>query len=158
MGDSLKGCNSEGSTNKARIRQQKSWERHQQRIENRIRDIHDRLSAWLCRNYCIVVIPVIDTQRKASRSTTMWNHDRFRKRLIEKAESYPECQVIECDDTYTAETCGVCSHLNRDLGSSRTFRCSQLSCDYVADRNSNAARNILIRFFVLHNVPAPVHT
>ena len=77
-----------------------------------------------------------------------WSHYGFRETLKAKAELHPWVNVIECDECYTSKTCGKCGELNSKLGSSKTFRCDK--CDYVADRDINGARNVMIRYLTLH--------
>ena len=46
-------------------------------------------------------------------------------------------------EEYTSKTCGVCGVLNQKLGGKTKFVCGE--CGYEADRDLNAARNILIK-------------
>ena len=72
------------------------------------------------------------------------------RKLLAKAELYPACRVIVCDEAYTSKTCGQCGAINRKLGGSKVFRCKP--CGYTADRDASAARNILLRYLTLHGV------
>ena len=81
-----------------------------------------------------------------------WAHYRFQQRLLKKAELYPWCQVILCDEPFTSKTCGQCGEINRGLGSSKVFVCPELNCDYRADRDASAARNILLRFLTINHI------
>ncbi len=106
----------------------------------------------------MVLIPVFETSRmvsrggrkinsKTCRNMLTWSHYAFRALLKAKAELYPWVMDIECNEAYTSKTCGGCGVLNHKLGGSKTFRCT--SCGYIADRDINAARNILVRFLSL---------
>jgi transposase len=55
-------------------------------------------------------------------------------------------QVIECYEDYTSKTCGQCGVLNQKLGGHKVFNCPEEGCDYIADRDISAARNILLRY------------
>ena len=79
----------------------------------------------------------------------VWSHYRFRQRLINKSREYPWCSVVITQEPFTTKTCGACGKLHHKLGSSKTFKCPQ--CNYTADRDANAARNILIRHVTLQN-------
>ena len=74
-----------------------------------------------------------------------WAHYRFRCRLIAKAAEYNVCQVIDANEAYTSKTCGACGKLSAVVGS-KVFKCRDGECGYVADRDVNAAQNILLRF------------
>mmetsp|Transcript_9049 Transcript_9049/g.16704 ORF Transcript_9049/g.16704 Transcript_9049/m.16704 type:complete len:85 (-) Transcript_9049:115-369(-) len=78
-----------------------------------------------------------------------WAHYTFREMLQSKAELFPWVTVVECDETSTSKTCGNCGDVNPNLGSSKTFHYRDRGCGYAADRDINAARNILIRYLTI---------
>jgi len=136
-----------------------AWHRVYFRIKNLVREVHRKMSTWLCENYKVILIPKFDTQQmvkkgqrkidsKTARGMLTWSHYAFRQMLKAKAELFPWVKVIECDEAYTSKTCGNCGSLHHKLGSAKVFRCP--SCTYVADRDINAARNILLRYLSLH--------
>jgi putative transposase len=138
-----------------RRKQRLAWLRKLQSIRYKIDEVHKKMSTWLCTNYRVVLIPKFDTKnmiKKANRkinSTTArgmcsWAHYRFRQMLLSKVELYPWCKVIVVDEYYTTKTCGGCGILNNTIGAKKTFYCKE--CHYVADRDMNAARNILLRY------------
>ncbi len=52
----------------------------------------------------------------------IWSHYAFRQILLNKAELFPRCIVIVCNEVYISKTCGQCGSLhNKTLGSSKTF-------------------------------------
>ena len=75
-----------------------------------------------------------------------WAHYRFRQLLLAKAELFPWCTLLVCDEAYTSKTCGECGELHAKLGAAKTFRCPHPGCGYKADRDVSAARNILLRY------------
>ena len=100
------------------------------RVRNLVDEVHKKLSKWLCENYRVVLLPKFDMQqmtRRAKRkinSTTArgmytWAHYRFRQTLIHKAELYPSCTVIVCDERYTSMTCGLAVDCTRHWGARR---------------------------------------
>ena len=152
-----------GTRKQRRYRLRRAWYRCIDRIKNRIDEIHKKMSSWLVQNYSVILIPKFDVKhmvkkkerklnKKTARSMLCWAHFRFRQRLIAKAELYGNCKVIECDEAYTSKTCGGCGNLNQKLGSKKLFVCTETSCDYEADRDVNAARNILLRYLTLRKI------
>lgn len=141
-------------------------DRIRKRSVNLVNELHRKFSLWLCRNYSVVLLPKFDTRpmvrkrsdggtwtRKIGRKTAggamRLAHYRFRNFLTHKATEFGTTIEI-CDERYTSMTCGSCGSFNRDLGASKTFRCN--TCGYVADRDHNAARNILLRYLTLNDI------
>jgi putative transposase len=144
-----------------RKRRKRAWLRLLERIRHKVDEIHKKLATWLCENYRVVLLPVFETQRmvrrrnrklgsKTARGMCAWSHFRFRQRLKQKAELYPWCTIVECDEAYTSKTCGGCGRLHGSLGSNKTFRCP--SCFYEADRDASASRNILLRYLTRNRI------
>lgn len=154
--DRLQGRITRGTTKTKRRRRRRAWHRKLERITNKVDEVHKKMAAWLCDNHRVVLIPKFETQRmvrkganrklhsKTARGMCTWAHFRFRQRLLSAAELRPWCKVIVCDEAYTSKTCGRCGELHEKLGANKTFKCPK--CDYVADRDISAARNILLRF------------
>ena len=124
-------------------------------IRNKVKDLHCKLAKYLCLNYNVILIPEFKTQSmikkddrkissKTARAICTYSHYLFRQRLINKSREFPSCKVILVTEEYTSKTCGSCGEINETLGSSKEFKCP--SCDYTADRDINAARNILLKF------------
>lgn len=135
-----------------------AWHRVLDRIKNMVKELHCKLASWLCETYKVVLVPRFESSRmvtrgqrkinsKTARGMLTWSHFAFRSLLKAKAELYPWVTVIECDEPYTSKTCGCCGTINQKLGGSKTFHCA--TCNYTADRDINAARNILLRFLSL---------
>jgi len=47
------------------------------------------------------------------------------------------------DESYTSKTCTKCGEQNKNLGSSKHFKCSK--CGLEIDRDINGARNIYLK-------------
>jgi len=129
------------------------------KIRNLVDELHKHLAKWLCENYRCVLIPEFQTSQmvrkgqrklrsKTARAMLTWAHYRFRQRLLSKAREYPWCQVIVTQEPYTSKTCGACGWIHNKLGGSKVFRCGR--CPYVADRDANGARNILLRHLTIN--------
>jgi len=124
-------------------------------IKDKVKEIHRKLAVWLCENYKVILIPLFESSkmarrgaRKLNKNTTRnmltWSHYSFRELLKNKAELYPWVNVIECTEEYTSKTCGRCGEINSKLGGAKTFKCKP--CGFVADRDINGARNILLKY------------
>lgn len=141
-----------------RRRRHRAWLKRLIRIHNKVGEIHKKLATWLCENHRVVLIPKFETQRmvrrqhrklnsKTVRGMCNWSHYGFRQLLLNKAELFPWCKIIVCDEAYTSKTCGRCGLLHEKLGSNKNFLCP--SCKYNADRDISAARNIMLRYLTL---------
>ena len=130
--------------------------RIRKRSTDLVNELHRKLAIWLCKNFSVVLLPKFDTRqmtehqtkprrlaRKTSGGMVRLSHYKFRTFLLHKAREYGTTIEI-CDEKYTSLTCGSCGTLNGKLGSSKTFECPR--CGYLADRDHNAARNILLRY------------
>jgi putative transposase len=135
-----------------------AWHRALFRIKNKVKELHRKMATWLCENYKVILIPKFETSRmvrranrkirsKTARGMLTWSHFAFRELLKAKAELFPWVKVVECDEAYTSKTCGNCGELHHTLGGAKTFKCKH--CNYVADRDISAARNILLRYLSL---------
>ena len=159
--DRLQGRIAKTRNKTKKRRRRAAWHRKLQRIQNKVNEVHKKMSTWLCRNHRVVLLPSFESSRmvrrrnrkirsKTARGMLNWAHYRFRQMLIAKSELYPWCRVVICDEAYTSKTCGSCGALHHGLGSSKTFKCP--TCAYEADRDCSAARNILLRYLTLNDV------
>ena len=143
-------------------RHQRAFLRILQRIHNLVVEMHRKLARWLCLHYKVVLIPTFESQgmckgkgrgrkigSKTVRQMLTWSHYQFRQRLKDQAEVCGT-KVVECDEMFTSKTCGSCGYLHTKLRASKVFECPK--CTYHADRDVNAARNILIRYLTLKEV------
>lgn len=144
-----------------RYRMQVAGRRIYRKIRNLVDEVHKKLAKYLCDNYRKIILPVFETsnmvrrgnrklRKKTARSMLTWSHYRFRLRLLSKCREYPWCEVILTEEPYTSKTCGNCGEINAKLGGKKLFKCRK--CDYVADRDVNGARNILLRYLTLRGV------
>jgi hypothetical protein len=74
-----------------------------------------------------------------------WSHYAFRELLLHKAKGYPHCRVVICTEEWTSKTCSCCGTLHHALGKAETFHCPNVLCKAVMHRDTNAARNILLK-------------
>jgi putative transposase len=119
-----------------RYRLKRAGARLQWKIRNLVDDLHKKLAKFLCENYQRIIIPKFETQgmiqrgqrrlnSATARKMVTWAHYRFQRRLIAKAQEYPNCRVLVVDEAYTSKTCGRCGRINQNLGGKRIFQCTQ---------------------------------
>ena len=136
----------------------RAWYRRLDDIKNKVKEVHCKMALWLCENYTVILIPIFETSQMVckanrkirsmtARQMLTWSHFKFRQLLKNKTELFPGVHVVECEEPYTTKTCGCCGTLNQTIGGSKTFKCK--ACGYVADRDINASRNILLRHLSL---------
>jgi putative transposase len=77
---------------------------------------------------------------------------RFVHMLTYKAQRVGK-RVTAIDEGYTSQLCCVCGHSQKMPLHQRIFRCEQAQCTHTLDRDQNAAINILLRYFALHDLP-----
>jgi putative transposase len=132
-----------------------------------VNELHRKFARWLCSTHEVVLLPKFSTRsivRKRSDATGAWTrkigrktagsamrlaHYKFRNFLLHKASEIGT-KVELCDEQYTSKTCGICGVLNETLGASKTFTCA--ACGFTADRDHNAARNILLRYLTINEI------
>ena len=150
---------------KKRYRLKKAAARMRERIKSLVDELHKKCSTWLCRSYRVILIPVFGVKSmvkrgkrsissRTARSLLTWSHFRFRQRLLNKAKQYPWCQVVVTEEPYTSKTCTGCGWIDTKLGGKKEFRCKE--CNVVMDRDSNGARNILLRHLTINKKSASV--
>ncbi len=117
-------------------------------------EMHHLFAKWLCENFDTVLLPDFKTQKMRKKKSRIlgkrnvkvlssWSHYRFKEFLQHKSREYGT-NVIICDEYLTSKTCGNCGYINWKLDRAEIYRCS--SCNYVAGRDANAARNIFLRY------------
>jgi putative transposase len=153
----------EETRHRKRYRMRKAGLRIQEKIRHLVQDLHRKCAAWLCARYRVILLPVFETQQmvkraarrirsKTARAMMTLSHFSFRQHLLHKAREFPWCKVIIVTEEYTSKTCGSCGHLHTTLGGSKRFKCPK--CTYTADRDANAARNILLKYLTeMHTSP-----
>ncbi len=54
--------------------------------------------------------------------------------------------ILDLEEHGTSVTCSSCGHKNKNLGSSKTFKCS--FCEFEADRDVNSSKNHVLKALV----------
>jgi len=120
--------------------------------QNVTKESHQKTISHYVENYKYIVIPELNAKqiakkqkmmgmKREARKTMGMCHGKFMERLKTKVESIKNCHLIIVKEDYTSQTCGRCGILHKIKG--RIFICP--NCGLDQDRDTNAARNILIR-------------
>jgi putative transposase len=125
------------------------------KVKNKVDDLHKQTAAYLFNRYETVIVGDLNLGGSAirkkdrkipktvTRALNVLAHGKFRDYLKYRASTVNNRRVIIQNEAWTSKTCGYCGHIHKDLGSAKIFKCP--SCDYVADRDLNGARNIFLR-------------
>ncbi|WP_287262791.1 transposase [Moorena sp. SIO3A5] len=127
--------------------------RLRQKIQNLIKDCHNKSASFLVSNYKLIFLPTFETSqmvvksarklnRKTARNLLTWNHYKFRQHLTQMADRH-EVKVVLVNESYTSKTCPECGQIHEKLGGSKKFQCPK--CGFSLPRDWNGARNIMIR-------------
>lgn len=115
-------------------------------MKNLILEIHTKACRFLCLNYETILISnlgKVDRKTKINRRNGLtWNHGK----MIERLKYYGTklgCEVLIISEEYTSKTCSNCGTLENKLGNKDILKCK--SCGLCIDRDTNGARNILIK-------------
>ena len=149
--DRLKQKNVEGWSRLKRELKRRKW-RLIDRIKNVRKDFHRKTASWLCSSFKTILLPKFETSRmleggrlhhKVARSMATWAHYSFKEGLLDQSQKYTDCKVFIVNEHYTSKTRGSCGFMDANLGPSKTFDWPLRGMK--ADRDLNAARNILLR-------------
>lgn len=128
------------------LRTKKRLQMCESKIRNKIDYMHKKISKDILNEYETVLLPKINTKSMLKNST-----NKHLNRMINlgsqcKFHDYISYQgkdgVVKVDERYTTKTCARC--MNRyEIGLSKIYICKE--CSYRADRDVNAAINILTK-------------
>ncbi|NEO66734.1 MAG: transposase, partial [Moorea sp. SIO4G2] len=127
--------------------------RLRQKIQDLIKDCHNKSASFLVHNYKLIFIPTFETSqmvvksarklnKKTARNLLTWSHYKFRQHLIQMADRN-DVKVVLVNESYTSKTCPQCGHIHERLGGNKKFQCPK--CGFSLPRDWNGARNIMIR-------------
>lgn len=146
-------CNIKTNNHRRRRLYLRKEKKLRKRAKNLVREITDKTIKFLVDNSDVVIIPPFQVKDMVNRRTSKlrketrkqmlgWSHYAFRMRLITKAR-ISGTKVLVASEHYTSKTCGNCGSIHTKLGSNKVFKCP--TCNFIADRDINGARNILLR-------------
>ncbi|MFP4409866.1 RNA-guided endonuclease TnpB family protein [Coleofasciculus sp.] len=136
-----------------RHKMRKAANRIRERISCLVKDLHNKVTSLLVRNYKLIFLPTYETSqmvvksarklnRKSVRNMLTWSHAKFASHLEQMARRHGVL-VIRCNESYTSKTCTNCGHIHSSLGGSKIFNCR--ACGIRIKRDVNGARNIMLR-------------
>lgn len=129
-------------------------------LTDQIRSAHIAVSKDLTSKFSHLILGKFDTQKltekagsKLSKKTRIeigcLSHYKFRERLsLECVKNGSSLRVVP--EHFTSKTCGGCGKINETLGASKVFECRE--CGGCFDRDSNAARNMIVKYLVASKV------
>lgn len=146
--DKLKSDNelkklSKRTYNKARLK-------YQEKINNKINDIHKKVGNYLLKTYETINIGKVsinnmvsklkgNIREKTKRRLLKLSHYKFRENLKLNSSKYGNT-INEIDEYMTSKMCHNCKNIKRDLGSNKTYNCE--NCEIKIGRDINASINI----------------
>ncbi|BAZ14332.1 transposase [Calothrix sp. NIES-4071] len=153
-----------GKGDKAKSRQKyrikKAIKRARTRIQNLIKDLHNKAVSLLVNSYKVIFLPTFDSSQmvckingkgkkrkinsKSARQMLTLSHYKFEQHLKQAAQRKGVIVVL-CNESYTSKSCGSCGHIY-EVGSSKTHSCP--NCGTKTSRDVNGARNIMLRSLV----------
>ena len=126
------------------------------KIKNKISELHNKTINFLCKTNDIIVIPHFGSKEmskmtptrkinsKTVRNMMTLSHCAFLGKLKAKAEENGVIVAV-VDERNTTKTCGNCYNMQNDIKGKSYWRCKE--CDWEHDRDCNAARNILLKYY-----------
>ena len=158
--DSLQG-RIKKSTGQHKRAMRLAWHRMLRKVKNRVDYFHKRLCKFLVTSFKVILLPLFNVSRLVKRSTRkigpsvtrsihVWSHFRFRELLKAKVITATGCILHICDENFTTKLCTRCGFDNNNVGSLKEYTCPK--CNMQHCRDVSAARNILIRYLVKHEI------
>ncbi len=147
----------ERSQSRQKYQIRKAIKRARARIQNLIKDLHNKTVNLLVNSYKVIFLPTFDSiqmvckingkgkkrkiNSKSARQMLTLSHYKFEQHLKQAAQRKGVIVVL-CNESYTSKSCGACGHIY-EIGSSKTHNCP--NCGTKTSRDVNGARNIMLR-------------
>ncbi len=120
---------------------------------NFVTELHWKTANYLTNNYKNILLGDMSSrgivsnnksnlQSVSKRMTYALSFHKFRQRLSHKCQQRGNL-LYNVNERYTSKTCSYCGEYNKELGSSKIFKCP--CCKNELDRDVNSCRNILIK-------------
>jgi putative transposase len=120
-------------------------------LDNLKEELHNKSVKYLCDNYGKIIIPPFETQKmvsnikldsKTSRNLMCISYYKFLSKLKSRCIEY-DIELVIRPEYYTSKTCTKCGNIKHDLSNANIYICK--NCGIKIDRDTNGARNILLR-------------
>ena len=121
------------------------------KIQNKIKNLEYKIANYYCHKYKIIHIGKVSTSSIKRQKTTskmtkrlmnQMSFYKFIEILKHKAEEY-NTKVVLIYEYNTTKECSNCGFIKHDVGAAKIYHCDK--CDYIIDRDVNAATNIYRR-------------
>ena len=134
-------------------RKKKILIREENKIKNKINELHWQTINNLTKNYKNILIGDMSVKRIINRKNS--NLNKMIKRVALKFKffvfsqrlqfkcSQRNCNLYIVNEKYTSKTCNKCGNYNEKLGNSRIYNCSK--CHNTEDRDINGCKCILLK-------------
>ena len=138
-------------TSQKRISLRKALHKKIKYLDNLKEELHNKSIKYLCDNYGKIIIPPFETQKmvsnikfdsKTSRNLMCISYYKFLSKLKLRCIKYDMDLVIK-PEYYTSKTCTKCGNIKHNLSNADIYKCKL--CGLKIDRDTNGARNILLR-------------
>ncbi|AEQ60341.1 putative transposase [Acanthamoeba castellanii mamavirus] len=124
--------------------------KYHRRVTNKMKDMHYKVSHELVHTFDKIYIGKLNVKSILSKTNNVLKSTlkrklatlsfyRFTQRLTHMGYKYGT-EVVNVNEYLTTKTCSNCGKI-KDLGASKIYKCE--SCGMYADRDENAAKNIL---------------
>lgn len=131
----------------------RNQKRSYKKLKHLVDDLHFKIINYIKNNYIWILLPSFESQemvkknynKKCNRNMMEWKHYKFKTRLIDSCMLDKTTSVILCKEAYTTATCTCCGKIDSTVGSKEIYKC--IHCNLIIDRDFNAARNILLKYF-----------
>lgn len=151
--DNLLSRASQSQNKRQRYLMRKAANRMREKIQNLVKDLHNKVASMLVASYKLIFLPTYETSqmvlksnrkinRKSVRNMLTWSHSKFASHL-EQMANRNGVLVVRCNESYTSKTCTKCGFVHHKLGGAKLFKCP--NCEQHSFRDTNGARNIMLR-------------
>lgn len=124
--------------------------KYQEKINNKINDMHKKVSTFLLKNYEVINIGKVSIKNMTSnlkgnikeitkKRLLKLSHYRFREYLKLNSLKYGN-KINEIDEYMTSKKCHNCENIKKNLGSNKIYDCEK--CKIKLNRDINASINI----------------
>ena len=148
-------------SHRQRNRTRNAKKRLYRKKNNIIRNAHIAYTKHINQRFAVILKPkfcpsqmVVKGRRTMTRSSVKalmnLEHYKLRMRQIDSATRAEGHRCIITEEYWTSRTCCMCGVV-RPKYRGRQFDCVNPDCNITMDRDTNGARNIMIRYFCLQN-------
>lgn len=133
--------------NKDYVKAQKNYRTINEKLKNKVNDLHYKVIAKLMNDYSLIFIPLLNTTKmleedKLSKTTKQIISILRQRKFFQRLEEKNKTKVKKVGEIMTTKTCSNCFNVN-DPGKKEKYVCQ--ICKKRMGRDINAAKNIYIQ-------------